>query len=197
MGGSDPLPTAAGGSNVGTTPGSKYTKAPSDPFNSVRGTLEFDVARYEQLQQAWMKRIELEYQLIGVTLVLMGTSLSIGLQFSQWVLLLYPLVAVCLGAICLDNNIKLREIKKLTGDHDENQIQSTPLKALFKRWMGLAVLVLIVSTEFISVILAILYHHPKFAEDIGWYILFILDVFALAGSICLVVYMQGLCAEQY
>jgi hypothetical protein len=36
--------------------------------------------------------------------------------------------------------------------------------------------------------------HPKFAEEIGWYILLLLDVFALFGSIYLVVYMHGLCA---
>ncbi len=172
--------------------GSQYPIASSEPFHSFRGIQDFEIARYEQLQQAWMKRIEIEYQLIGVTLVLMGTSLSVGLQYSQWVLLLYPLVAVCLGAICLDNNIKLREIKELTGDHDEDKFRST----WFKRWMGYAVLVLIVSTEFVSVLLAILYHHPKFAEEIGWYILLLLDVFALFGSIYLVVYMHGLCAEK-
>jgi hypothetical protein len=173
--------------------GSKYPIAPSDPFHSFRGMIqEFEIARYEQLQQAWMKRIEIEYQLIGVTLVLMGTSLSVGLQYSQWVLLLYPLVAVCLGAICLDNNIKLREIKKLTGDEDK--FPST----WFKRWMGYAVLILIVSTEFVSVFLALLYPHPKFAEEISWYflLLLILDVFALIGSIYLVIYMHGLCAEK-
>jgi hypothetical protein len=170
--------------------GSKYPIAPSEPFHSFRGIKEFEITRYEQLQQAWMKRIEIEYQLIGVSLVLMGTSLSVGLQYSQWVLLLYPLVAVCLGAICLDNNIKLREIKELTGDHDEDQFPTTR----FKRWMGYAVLLLIVSTEFVSVFLAILYHHPKFAEEISWYILLLLDLFALAGSIYLVVYMHGLCA---
>lgn len=169
--------------------GSKYPIDPSDPFHSFRGIQGFEIARYEQLQQAWMKRIEIEYQLIGVTLVLMGTSLSVGLQYSQWVLLLYPLVAVCLGVICLDNNIKLREIKELTGDHNEDKFRST----WFKRWMGYMVLILIVSTEFVSVLLA-LYLHPKFAGEISWYILLLLDVIVLIGSIYLVVYMHGLCA---
>src|SRR5215467_11873248 len=103
---------------------SKYPVALADAFHAVREKPEFEIAQYEQLQQAWLKRIEIEYQLMGVTLVLMGTALTIGLQYSLWVLLLYPLVAACLGAICLDNNIKLSEIKKLTGDVDEGQFPS-------------------------------------------------------------------------
>ena len=176
---------------------SKYPIAPTDLFQSFRGKQEFEIARYEQLQQAWMKRIEIEYQLIGVTLVLMGTALSVGLEYSKWVLLLYPLVAVCLGVICLDNNIKLREIKKLTGDHDEKQFPLPPIKAIFKRWMGLAVLVLIVNTEFVSVILAMLYYHPRIAEDIGWYILFILASLTSLVSLYLVYYMYTLCVDKY
>lgn len=95
-----------------------------------------------------------------------------------------------LGAICLDNNIKFREIKELTGDHDEEKFRLT----WFKRWMGYMVLILIVCTEFVSVLLAILYPPPKFAVDIRWYILLLLDVIALMGSIYLVVYMHELCA---
>ncbi len=176
---------------------SKQAIDPSDPIHPFREKLEFQIARYEQLQQAWMKRIEIEYQLIGVTLVLMGTALSVGLEYSKWVLLLYPLVAVCLGVICLDNNIKLTEIKKLTGDHDEKQFPLPPIRAIFKRWMGLAVLVLIVNTEFVSVILAMLYYHPKIAEDIGWYILFILAALTSLVGLYLVYYMYTLCVDKY
>ena len=165
----------------------------SNAFLSVRGTPGFEIAQYEQLQQAWLKRIEIEYQLMGVTLVLMGTALTIGLQYSLLVLLLYPLVAACLGAICLDNTIKLSEIKTLTGDHDEGKFPMTP----FKRFMGLTVLVLIVITEFVSIGLAILKHHPNIGEDIGWYILFILALVTSLLSLFFIYYRYKLCAEQY
>ncbi len=163
--------------------GSQYPIASSEPFHSFRGIQDFEIARYEQLQQAWMKRIEIEYQLIGVTLVLMGTSLSVGLQYSQWILLLYPIVAVSLAAIWTDNNIKLREIKELTGDQDEDKFTSTS----FKRWMRFAILFLIVCTEIASVLLALFYPHPSLMgiswDNLPFDIVLLLDAVALFVSL--------------
>jgi len=160
--------------------GSKHL---ADPFGLCRESEDFQIARYSALQQAWMKRIEIEYQLIGVTLVLMGTSLSVGLQYSRWILLLYPIVAVSLAAIWTDNNIKLREIKELIGDHDEDKFTSTS----FKRWMRFAVLFLIVCTEIASVLLAPFYPHPS-PMGISWDnlpfdIVLLLDAVALFVSL--------------
>jgi hypothetical protein len=74
-------------------------------------------AEYEALREEILKHIEVQYQVVGGTLVVAGAFLTIGTQTSLTpdALLVYPILAVFLAAAWADNQIGIIHIGAFIG----------------------------------------------------------------------------------
>lgn len=74
----------------------------------------FFLAEYSQLRNEILKRIEIQHQLISLTLVVAGTFLSFGIQENvpAATLFVYPILVLFLAARYADNGIRIGEISE-------------------------------------------------------------------------------------
>ena len=72
----------------------------------------FALAEYSALREEVLKRIELQNQILNLTLIIAGTAASVGYQFNSGpiILLFYPLIALVLSASWEQNNLRVRQI---------------------------------------------------------------------------------------
>ena len=66
---------------------------------------DFKLAEYKALREEILKRIEFQYQLVSLTLIIAGTMLALGLDpgSPHHILLVFPVIAVCLAGIWAHN----------------------------------------------------------------------------------------------
>lgn len=85
----------------------------------------FLLAEYNALREEILKRIELQYQVLSLTVVVLGTVLGFGLQaHSASIVLLYPILATFLAATWSHNGLDIKEI----GTYIREQIESKVTK---------------------------------------------------------------------
>lgn len=71
------------------------------------------IEQYKTLRQEILKRTEIQYQVIGLGLIVLGTILTIGLgQNSALIILVYPLLALFLASMWSQNDILIRQIRE-------------------------------------------------------------------------------------
>ncbi len=75
-------------------------------------TISLIVAEYSSLREEVIKRLELEVQLVNLTLIVAGAFLSLGIQSSKFaaILFVYPLIAMFLAAGWVYNDRRVRQI---------------------------------------------------------------------------------------
>jgi len=73
---------------------------------------DFALAEYSALRDEILKRIELQHQILNLTLVIAGTVVSVAFQLSKGpiILLIYPPIALVLSAGWEQNNLRIRQI---------------------------------------------------------------------------------------
>src|SRR5215213_9015593 len=73
---------------------------------------DFALAEYSALRDEILKRIELQHQILNLALIIAGTVISVGFQFSNGpiILLIYPPIALVLSAGWEQNNLRIRQI---------------------------------------------------------------------------------------
>lgn len=74
-------------------------------------TRSFLIAEYSALRAELLKRIELQHQMISLSLIAAGTFLSVGIQFdSAIIILIYPILAMFLASAWSQNDFWIRNI---------------------------------------------------------------------------------------
>jgi len=73
---------------------------------------DFAIAEYSALRDEILKRIELQNQVLNLTLILAGTVVSVGFQLNNGpiMLLIYPPIALVLSSGWEQNNLRIRQI---------------------------------------------------------------------------------------
>jgi hypothetical protein len=76
------------------------------------GEKDFALAEYSTLREEILKRIELQNQILNLTLIIAGTMISVGFQLTNGpiILLIYPPIALVLSAGWEQNNLRIRQI---------------------------------------------------------------------------------------
>jgi hypothetical protein len=72
----------------------------------------FALAEYAALRDEVLKRIEFQNQILNLTLIILGTFVSVGYQLSNGpvILLIYPLIACILSFSWEQHNLRIRQI---------------------------------------------------------------------------------------
>jgi len=91
---------------------------------------DFAIAEYSALRDEILKRIELQNQILNLTLILAGTVVSVGFQLNNGpiMLLIYPPIALVLSSGWEQNNLRIRQIGILYSRDYR--------RAFFGWWMG-------------------------------------------------------------
>jgi hypothetical protein len=85
---------------------------------------KFFVEQYKVLQQKILKRIEFQYQVIGLALVVLGTILTIGLdRDSASIILVYPFLVLFLASVWSQNDVLIRQMREYIIESIENRIE--------------------------------------------------------------------------
>jgi hypothetical protein len=81
------------------------------------------VAEYNTLREEILKRIEIRYQLLTITITAFGAILAFGSQLKSAILIfLYPLLAVCSVIIWLSNRYDIEQIRNYIQKSIENKV---------------------------------------------------------------------------
>jgi uncharacterized membrane protein YfcA len=157
------------------------------------------LAQYNALREEILKRVELRYQIVSLTLIVFGTTLSFGLQaHSSSTVLLYPIIALFLAASWIHNGFGIKEI----GNYIRDQIESTVgediigwehrVRSQRKRLGGLGLSFLSAGGVFIGTsLLAILTAVPLAKFDTIEILFFILATISLISSVVLLGYYRS------
>lgn len=87
------------------------TENQTSPANKAPEPDAFLLAEYAALRAELLKRIELQHQVISLTLIIFGTMLSFGFQaHSSSIVLLYPVLALFLAASWAHNGRAIRDL---------------------------------------------------------------------------------------
>jgi hypothetical protein len=88
----------------------KPSKVSSPPIHQSKDSTDFLLAEYIALRAEILKRIELQHQLITLSLVATGTFLSVGLQGSPTLILTYPILAMFIGAAWSQSALRISQM---------------------------------------------------------------------------------------
>ena len=85
----------------------------------------FALNEFSALNDEIIKRLEIQYQFIGLTLIVAGTFLSLGTQnnVSPMVLLVYPIIALFLAVGWQQNATVIRQLGLYIRDHIESKVK--------------------------------------------------------------------------
>lgn len=150
---------------------------------------------YNALRQEILKRIEFAYQLIGITLVAVGTILTVALSSKQRsdVLFVYPILVFFLAATWVNSELTLlaiaRYIKDVLEPHFSQRGWETHLRGLPPRVHSPNQLFLVmisapgifVGTQLVTFVLAVSYFDAGPVHAL----LLVLSFLAIAGTIAL------------
>src|SRR4051812_28516455 len=83
----------------------------------------FALSEYSSLREEMLKRLELQHQIITLTIVAAGTILSIGSQpnFAPTILLIYPPLSFSLAVGWVQHNGRIRRISAYIVDRIETK----------------------------------------------------------------------------
>jgi hypothetical protein len=98
----------------------KNANTPSGEIDSAT----FALSEFAALNNEIVKRLEIQYQFIALTLIVAGTFFSLGAQnnTSPIVLLVYPIIALFLAVGWQQNAIVIRQVSMYIRDHIENRV---------------------------------------------------------------------------
>ena len=139
------------------------------PDNNSKSTNKIDnatfaISEYTALRSEILKRIEIQHQLITLTLVVAGTFLSLGSQTNAdpVVLLVYPIIAMFLAIGWEQNMLHIRQLGIYIRDRIESRISGggwenhrTEFSTQYKSYTTLFTRGTFVGTQLIAVGLAL------------------------------------------
>ena len=151
----------------------------------------FLLAEYAALKAELLKRVELQHQLISLTLIVFGTMLSFGLQGrSSSIILLYPVIAFFLAASWAHNGRAIRDIVIYIKDQVEAVVggnnfgwehRARPHRRLFSRLDFLSARGIFAGSALLATLVAI----PLARVDAINIFLFVIALASTIGSITL------------
>ena len=104
-----------------------------------KGNIDLVIAEYNTLRAEILKRIELRYQLLAITITAFGAILAFGSQLKSPILIfLYPILALCSMIIWLSNKYDIEQISNYIRKEIEDRVGKECLnwenqRALVKR----------------------------------------------------------------
>lgn len=97
-------------------------KQKSSSDNEPKAT-DLIIVEYTALREEILKRVELQHQILSLTLIIFGTILSFGLQVhSSSILLLYAIIALFLAANWSHNGRTVRDIGRYIRSQIETKV---------------------------------------------------------------------------
>lgn len=127
---------------------------------------QFVIAEYNALRAEIIKRSEIRYQIISLTLIIAGTILTIGLPSTapSYVLFVFPIIGCFLTGIWAHNVAVPRRISTYIKENIERQFKETGWETVIQEdWYSFSMLTSIISSsgiflglEFITLILGLL-----------------------------------------
>lgn len=161
------------------------------PANKAPEPDVFLLAEYAALRAELLKRIELQHQLISLTLIVFGTMLSFGLQTrSSSIVLLYPVLALFLTASWAHNGRAIREMVIYIRDQLEAAVggnnfgwehRANPHRRRLGRLDFLSVRGIFAGTALLATLVAL----PLARVDAINIFLFVIAIASMIGSIIL------------
>jgi hypothetical protein len=80
---------------------------------------EFDLAEYAALRAEILKRTDIQHQLLSLSLIAFGTFVTVGLERSSTLLLVYPILAMFLAASWSHHDIRIAQLGDFIRRHHE------------------------------------------------------------------------------
>jgi hypothetical protein len=148
------------------------------PAQETFPTKEYLVAQFEALREEILKDMDAQNQLIGLTLLIAGTFLSLGTQQSvaESTLMVYPLLAVFLAALWSDKQVGIVRIGTYIRDRfdsyvDEQWRWETYVAKVYQNmrtsrnvW---GVRGLFMVTQTLALVLALTRFHSTLVDEVG------------------------------
>jgi hypothetical protein len=163
----------------------------TSPANKAPEPDAFLLAEYAALRAELLKRIELQHQVISLTLIVFGTMLSFGLQVrSSSIVLLYPVLALFLAASWAHNGRAIRDMVIYIKDQVEAAVggnnfgwehRARPHRRLLGRLDFLSARGIFAGTALLATLVAI----PLARVDAINIFLFVIAIASTIGSITL------------
>jgi hypothetical protein len=105
----------------------KETRQPASQLLSFasaesKNSMDFLIAEYTALRGEILKRTEIQHQLISITLVVLGSFLSLVDKIPAKVFLAYPILALFLSAAWSQSDIRIRQIGAYVKEHIEERL---------------------------------------------------------------------------
>jgi hypothetical protein len=164
----------------------------TSPANKAPEPDVFLLAEYAALRAELLKRIELQHQVISLTLIVFGTMLSFGFQtHSSLIVLLYPVLAFFLTASWAHNGRAIVDLATYIRSQVEAAVggnnlgwehRARPPRRLLGRLDFLSVRGIFAGTALLATLVAI----PLARVDAINIILFVIAIASIIGSITLV-----------
>lgn len=130
-------------------------------------TIPLIVAEYSSMREEIIKRLELEAQLVNLTLIVVGAFFSLGIQSSKLavILLVYPLIAMFLASGWAYNDRRIRQIAdyireletRVSGLGWGHFVKAARQRAGFRSFLGiLSASGMFLTTQLVAVLIALL-----------------------------------------
>lgn len=96
----------------------------ANPPSGEIGSATFAISEFAALNSEIVKRLEIQYQFMALTLIVAGTFLSLGAQTNNnpVVLLVYPIIALFLAIGWQQNAIVIRQLGLYIRDRSESRV---------------------------------------------------------------------------
>lgn len=153
------------------------------------------IAEYGSLQNEVLKSADFQHQLINLLLIILGTTLTIGLQpnISSSILFVYPILALLLTLGWINNGVKMLRISKYIRDNIEANtknlkyhtllLQQFPSSSPFELFNNLATLGFVIITQFLTLALGYFEGISTGVETVIFYIGIVATVATLVVSV--------------
>jgi hypothetical protein len=90
-----------------------------EPKETTFDSSEFHLAEYGALRAEILKRTDIQHQLLSLSLIALGTFVTIGFESSTTLLLVYPILAMFLAASWSHHDIRIAQLGDFILRHHE------------------------------------------------------------------------------
>ncbi len=90
-----------------------------EPRESDLDSFGFHLAEYGALRAEILKRTDIQHQLLSLSLIALGTFVTIGFESSATLLLIYPILAMFLAASWSHHDIRIAQLGNFIRNHHE------------------------------------------------------------------------------
>lgn len=90
-----------------------------EPKETTFNSSGFHLAEYGALRAEILKRTDIQHQLLSLSLIALGTFVTIGLESSATLLLVYPILAMFLAASWSHHDIRIAQLGHFIRSHHE------------------------------------------------------------------------------